>query len=244
MTLYRHAIRLDESMQASLRFRGEPGDMIPAITARGVLVLPNALRGTGDVLETSGIGGGARRGSEDLTVFVTLNNLKLRPGEISTGDLLGDPTQTPAISLTSDPPLSEDQIMRYLIGGVGDLLSGQGDFADVAGSELVGFGSSWISRQLQEALGVDVFSIGGNPLSTDNPFYVNVEKELTPQLTISYYKNFFSSTQQQEEWGLKYRPFRGEADNNMQDLQVEVNFVRDEQLGSGSEFMFTWTRRF
>jgi autotransporter translocation and assembly factor TamB len=244
MTLYRHTIRLDESMQASLRFRGEPGDLIPAITARGVLVLPNALRGTGDVITTGGIGATARRGSQDLTIYVTLNNLKLSAGEVSTGDLFGDPSQTPAISLTSEPPLGEDQIMRYLIGGVGDLLTGQGDFADVAGSELVGFGSSWISRQLEEALGVDVFSIGGNPLDTDNPFYVNVEKELSPQLSISYYKNFFSSTNQQEEYGLKYRPFRGEADNNMQDLQIEVNFLRDELLGSGSEFMFTWQRRF
>jgi hypothetical protein len=208
-----------------------------------VLVLPNVLEG-GDVI-TSGTPGEIRpqlpssgasgaRTSRDLRVYFTLRDVKLTP----------DNDTPPSVTLSSDPPKSPEQILRYLLGGVGDLFSGQGDLTDIAEGELIGFGSSWVSRKIEDALGIDSLRFGGSPTNEDNPFYVDIEQELTPEVSITYYKNFFSSTNQQQEIGLKYRPFREQLDNKLQGLQLEVNLQDDMLRGRGSELMFTWSTRF
>jgi hypothetical protein len=244
LLIYRHTIRLDEDTDNILRFSGEPGDFMPSFTGRGVIILPNVLNG-GDVFSTSGntpgspgvpsIGNGiSARESRDLKVFFNFNGVKLSP------DLKGEKD----VTLTSDPPRSQEEILRYLVGGVGDLLAGQGDLGDVAQGELIGFGSNWVSRQLEDALGVDALTFGGSPKDVNNPFYMNVEKELNPELSVTYFRNFFSTSNQQEEIGLKYRPFRQALDSNLQGLEFHVNFQNDAFRGTGSEFMFTWTKRF
>jgi len=244
LVVYRHTIRIDEDSDNIIRFSGKPGDLVPTFTGRGVLILPNVLKG-GDVFSTSNsttgspgvpsIGGGiSAHESRDLKVFFNFNAVRLTPDMKSEKD----------VTLSSEPPRSPEEILRYLLGGVGDVLAGQGDIGDVAANELIGFGSSWVSRQLEDALGVDALTFGGSPKDVNNPFYMNVEKELNPELSVTYFRNFFSTANQQEEIGLKYRPFRQALDSNLQGLEFHVNFNNDAFRGAGSEFMFTWTKRF
>jgi hypothetical protein len=244
LVVYRHTIRIEEGGNNILRFSGRPGDITPSFSGRGVIILPNVLNG-GDVVNAGSgtpgapampsIGGGmGSRGSRDLKIFFNFNNVKLSP------DMSGENT----VTLSSEPPRTQEEILRYLAGGVGDLLAGDSAFSDVAEDELIGFGSSWVSRQLEDALGVDALTLGGTPNDVDNPFFVNVEKELNPEVSLTYFRNFFSAANQQEEIGLKYRPFRQQLDSNLQGLELQINFQNDAFRGTGSEFMFTWNKRF
>jgi len=117
---------------------------------------------------------------------------------------------------------------------------GTGSFAE---QEALSIGSGFISRAIEREFDFEQFNFGGSG-STDNPFYVDVEKQVSPDLSLSYFRNFFSETRQQEEFGAKYKLFQSRLGNRYQDLELRVNFQQSGFSGSESEFMFLWTTKF
>jgi hypothetical protein len=233
MRLYRHIVRLDPGA-SRLTFTNAPGDFFPYLTAKATLELPRVLTG-GEVYTSSGglngAGTSAQRG--DLRVFFALANHKLDPSS--------EPVE--AVQLSSDPPLSEDQILQYLLGGAANVLTGSGDLSQFAQEELVAFGSSFISRYIEDQLNLAAFRIGGTG-DDDNPYFMDVEKELSPGFSVTYYRDFFSETYQKEEYGVKYRILEQRSGDRYNNVELEVNFIEGDFRGTGSEFMFTWNTRF
>jgi len=255
--VYRHIVRLDGG-DSQLQFLGVPGQLLPVFNGRGSLTLRNVLTG-GETSNTTtievpgmGSGGGAPAASNrDLKVFFTFTKFSLdaesEPGASSTAlngysDLNGSGAGQ-GLRITSEPPLPEDQIIAYLLGGARDVLSGQTGLADFAQGELVAYGTSFISREIEELFDLSVFQVGGIG-DDNNPFFIDMEKSLTPDFTVTYYRDYFSDSMQNEEFGIKYRLLEDHSGNRYQNLELEMNFQDNAFSGSGSEFMFIWTTSF
>jgi len=234
MRLYRHIVRLEPGGNR-LTFTNEPGDMYPYLTATAVLELPRVLADTelaslGQGGANGSSGGGTRR---DLLVYFSFANHKLDPSS--------EPIEE--VRLTSEPPLPEDKILQYLLGGAADMLTGSGDLQQFAQEELLAFGSSFISRYIEDELNLEAFRFGGSG-DEDNPYYMDLEKELTPGFSVTYYRDFFSEANMTEEYGVKYKILEQRVGNRYNNVELELNFQQSEFRGSGSEFMFTWNTRF
>ena len=233
MRVYRHVVRI-EGERSRITFACLPGDIYPYLTARGALELPRVLSGSQPTTAGAQLGAiSAGRDRGDLLVYFTFANHKLDP----TAD------HSEAVSLSSEPPLPPDQILTYLLGGAADVLTGQGDLAQFAQGELFAFGSSFISREIEETFDLQAFRLGGSG-SEDNPFWVDVEKAITPDFSVTYYRNFYGETQQTEEYGVRYMILRDRDKDMYQNLELQVNFSQDAFRGTGSEFMFVWSTRF
>ena len=241
MYVYKHEIRLGDP-DNKLEFAG---DMLPYFTGRGVLVLPDALK-AGEVLNAGGapVGGVAQTGeAQDLKVFFNFRRMKLVGDELA----FDNPQY---FSLSSEPPLPPDKIREKLLGAVTemagqvtDVLSGRTELGDFAEQELFSFGSSFISRAIEREFNLKQFNLGGTG-SEDNPYYVDVEKQVAPDLSLTYFRNFYSETRQQEEFGVNYKLFERRFGDRYQNLELRVNFQQSGFSGNESEFMFLWTTSF
>jgi hypothetical protein len=129
--------------------------------------------------------------------------------------------------ITSEPPLPEDQLRSYLYGDFYDVLAGRSELGDFAQRELLAYSTSFISRQIERGLGLEAFSFGGSG-ADDNPFYISAEKELSPDVYLSYFRTFYSQTQQKEDISLRYRFFHTRFAGTSQNASVAVSFVRSE----------------
>ena len=145
--------------------------------------------------------------------------------------------------LSSEPPLPADQIRNYLLGGVSDVMAGRTEITEFAESELYSYGTGFISRALETTFDLEAFRFGGTG-SADNPFYIDMEKDVSDKLTFTYYRDFFNQTGQSEEFGLRYNLLKGMYDGNYQNLDLTVNFEEGGFTGSEREFMFEWQVRF
>ncbi len=65
------------------------------------------------------------------------------------------------MSLTSDPPMSREKILLYLLGGADQGAPGQEDLGNFAEGELMAFGSSFISRAIERSFDLERFNQGG-----------------------------------------------------------------------------------
>ena len=230
--VYRHTIRLDSSTRNYLSFTG--GDVFPYFTGRGAVVLPNVLA-QADLGTAQTITGmqQTQMGSErDLTVYFAFNNVRLGGGS---EQMMNE------VALSSQPPLPVDKIQTYLLGGAGELLAGRGDFGEIAQGELVGLGTSFISREIERMFDLQAFRLG---TGEGGSYYTYVEKGLTDDVSLSYYKDFFSQTGQKEQWGVKYQLYNAVSGSRYQNLTLNVNFTERGTGASGSEFMFQWNTRF
>jgi len=156
-----------------------------------------------------------------------------------------DPAVIPTeeVSISSEPPLSSEQIMQILLGGAVDVLTGSGDLAQFAEGELIGFGSSFISRAIEDEFNLAAFRLGGAG-NEDNPYYIDMEKAITPDFSVTYYRDFFSETSQTEEYGVRYKILESQHGDRYDGIELELNFQENSFTGPESEFMFTWTMRF
>ncbi len=239
LLIYKYKVKLD-GLKNSLKFSGAAGDIYPEFSGRGKLTLPRVLKGydAGITLPgsdsvpvgTSPAGSGGR--SDDLTIFFNFDRVKLEPGAG-----LGK------FTLTSQPPMGVDKIQGYLLGGVTDVLTGQTGLGDFAEGELVSFGSSFISRQIERSFDLESFNIGGAG-SSDNPYYMDVEKAVSPNVSLTYYRNFFSETAQEEEFGVRYKLFEQQFGDKYRGLQLNVDFNKSGLQGNGATVQMEYTIRF
>ncbi len=230
--VYRHTIRLDSATHNYLSFTG--GDIFPYFTGRGALVLPNVLsQADMGAAQDVGVLQQTQMGSaRDLTVYFNFPNVRLGS---SSEQLMSQ------VQLSSQPSLSDEKIRTYLLGGAGELLAGHGDFGDIAEGELVGLGTSFISREIERMFDLQAFRVGAGE---GGSYYTYVEKDLTDDVSLSYYKDFFSQTGQKEQWGVKYQLYNMTAGSRYQNLTLNVNFTERGSGASGSEFMFQWNTKF
>jgi len=139
--------------------------------------------------------------------------------------------------------MSEEKILTYMFGQAASVLTGSGDLSQFAQEELQAFGASFISRYIEDQLDLAAFRVGGTG-SEDNPYFMDLEKEVTPGFSVTYYRDFFSQSYQSEEYGVKYRILDQISGDRYNNVDLEVNFTQGGFRGTGSEFMFTWNTRF
>ncbi|MCC7477741.1 translocation/assembly module TamB domain-containing protein [bacterium] len=240
LLIYKYKVKMD-GLKNSLKFSGQPGDIYPEFSGRGKLTLPRVLKGYdagislpgGDSIPVGGGGGGGSSGrSDDLTIFFNFDRVKLEPGAG-----LGK------FTLTSSPSMAPEKIQGYLLGGVTDVLTGQTGLGDFAEGELISFGSSFISRQIERSFDLESFNIGGAG-SADNPYYMDVEKAVSPNVSLTYYRNFFSETAQEEEFGVRYKLFEEQFGDKYRGLQLNVDFNKSGLQGNGATVQVEYTVRF
>ncbi len=133
--------------------------------------------------------------SDDLTIYFRFHDMPL--------DAMMDEKNLDAMDMYSIPPLSRDVLLVYLIGGQGLSFSRSG-LRTFLGGEALAFSGSRLSRYLEESLNFKRFEIRALSSSEGTPFYLNVEKELTPDLTISYLRTFLEPVDEREELGARY----------------------------------------
>jgi hypothetical protein len=133
--------------------------------------------------------------SDDLTIYFGFHDVPL--------DAMMDEENLDAMDMYSVPPLARDTLLVYLIGGQGLSFSRSG-LRTFLGSEALAFSGSRLSRYLEESLNFKRFEIRALPGSEGTPFYLNIEKEITPDLTISYLRTFLEPVDEREELGARY----------------------------------------
>lgn len=226
-------IRLDGEKNR-LQFSGDPGDLIPYFSGRGAIILPRVLTGNEILSGGSPTGGAVQVSSgQDLKVYFNFDHIKLDP---KSGALDN-------IRLTSEPPLSAEAIRNFLLGNVESVLTGQTDLGQFAEGEVLGYGTGFISRIIENQFNLESFRLGGSG-SSDNPYYVDMEKKISPDVSLTYFRNFFGATGQQEEFGVKYNVFSGQFKSRYQNLDLRLNFTQGGAAGNDREFMFMWTTKF
>jgi hypothetical protein len=151
---------------------------------------------------------------EDLTVFFGFNDMPL--------NALTDEESLDQINMYSEPPLSRQTIMVYLLGGQGLDISPTG-LQTFLGSEALAFSGSRLSRFLEESLDFKRFEIRALSSDEGTPFYVNMEKELAPQFSLSYLRTFLEDVDERQE--------------------VSGRFYFDERFGAKTYVELMWRRR-
>lgn len=271
LRIYRHIVRL-EGGNNRVKFEDTPGEIYPYLYASATLELPRVLSGNETFISTGADVGtnGSGRSNRDLLIFISLVKYPLGPTvytcpdhtwvEESEGgkcqverskagktekcgnDLIPKGLMD-SLELDSEPQLPDEQILAYLVGDVVNVLTGSGSLSQFAEEELQAFGASFISRYIEEQLDLAAFRVGGTG-DADNPYFMDLEKEVTPGFSVTYYRDFFSQTYQSEEYGVKYRILEEISGNRYNNVDLEVNFTEGGFRGTGSEFMFTWNTRF
>ena len=171
---------------------------------------------------------------KDLKIIFSWKDFPLNPEERS-ADL--------EATLSSVPPLPKERILSYLYGEISGLLTGETEIGDFAQEQAVGIGTGFLSKAIERGLGLTNFTIGGSG-GMDNPYFVDVEKQIDPRLAMTYYRDFYSDSAQSSEIGLRYSILGGETGDRYSNLDLELNFIEDSMSGSGSEFMFKWSKKF
>jgi hypothetical protein len=139
--------------------------------------------------------------------------------------------------------LPQETLRAYLYGDLYDVLAGRSDLGQFAQRELLAYSTSFISRQIERGLGLDQFAFGGGG-SDQNPFFVSVEKELSPDLYLAYFRTFYTETQQKEELTLRYRFFHTRFAGLSQNASLAVGIVRRELQEDAVEVELQYNVRF
>ncbi|UNM10004.1 MAG: translocation/assembly module TamB domain-containing protein [Planctomycetales bacterium] len=224
---FTNTMRLDESRQNRLHFTGMTTNtgLFPYLTARASTTLKGALRNE----QQNALG----PTNNDLKVNFDFDNVQLDPES----DIMSK------VRLTSEPPRSPNQIKVYLLGGVGTLLSGEGELSDVAREELLGLGGNFLSGQLEKGLGLDSVTIAGSG-DINNPFHVGAEKDVNDRLRVGYFRDFYDSLGTSEEISFKYKLFEEQLGSRYKGVNLQFNVKDDALQGSGSEIMLQYTFSF
>lgn len=151
---------------------------------------------------------------EDLTVYFGFHDMRL--------DALSDEQNLDEIHMYSEPPLSRQTIMIYLLGGQGLDVSPTG-LQTFLGSEALAFSGSRLSRFLEESLDFKRFEIRALSSDEGTPFLINMEKEFAPQFTVSYMRTFLEEVDERQE--------------------VSGRFYFDERFGAKTYVELMWRRR-
>lgn len=133
--------------------------------------------------------------SDDLTIYFGFHDMPL--------DAMMDEENLDAMDMYSIPPLARETLLVYLIGGQGLRFSRSG-LRTFLGSEALAFSGSRLSRYLEESLNFSRFEIRALPGNEGTPFYLNMEKEITPDFTVSYLRTFLEPVDEREELGARY----------------------------------------
>lgn len=125
--------------------------------------------------------------AEDLTVYVNLDSLA---------------TELDDISMTSDPPLSQDEIARRLLGVLPPEGSVQGLTPEIR-EELYKVVGARVGRILEDKLNLDQFLL---TIGDENVFYIDIEKELTDRISVLYSTELFGSdrSEKREQFGIRF----------------------------------------
>lgn len=236
LMFYKHIVRL-EGESNRISFSGAPGDLYPYFSGTGAIVLARVVADNFDPAGSAApVGNTSSVDKQDLKIFFHFQNVKLGV----------DSTTLDNILLTSDPPMPRDRILAYL-GGVEALLAGEQGIGDFAQGEILAFGSSFITRAIEESFNLRSLRFGGSG-EEDNPFYMDVEKQISPQMSLSYYRDFFDDSylfESSERFGVKYNILHNTMQGNRyQNLDLKLNFEASAFTGDSREFMFEWTTRF
>ncbi|MCD6283079.1 hypothetical protein J7J84_05690 [bacterium] len=151
---------------------------------------------------------------EDLTVYFGFHDMQL--------DALADEQNFDEINMYSEPPLSRQAIMVYLLGGQALDVSPTG-LQTFLGSEALAFSGSRLSRFLEESLDFKRFEIRALSSDEGTPFYINMEKEFAPQFSMSYLRTFLEEVDERQE--------------------VSGKFYFDERYGAKTYVELMWRRR-
>jgi|GEM_PF-3496034 len=151
---------------------------------------------------------------EDLTVYFGFHDMRL--------DALSDEQNLDEIHMYSEPPLSRQTIMVYLLGGQGLDVSPTG-LQTFLGSEALAFSGSRLSRFLEESLDFKRFEIRALSSDEGTPFLINMEKEFAPQFSVRYMRTFLEEVDERQE--------------------VSGRFYFDERFGAKTYVELMWRRR-
>ncbi len=151
---------------------------------------------------------------EDLTVYFGFHDMRL--------DALADEQSLDEIHMYSEPPLSRQTIMVYLLGGQALDISPTG-LQTFLGSEALAFSGSRLSRFLEESLDFKRFEIRALSSDEGTPFYINMEKEFAPQFSVSYLRTFLEEVDERQ--------------------QLSGKFYFDERFGAKTYVELMWRRR-
>jgi hypothetical protein len=114
-----------------------------------------------------------------------------------------DENNLDSIDMYSEPALSREVLLVYLFGGQGIDISPTG-LQTFLGSEALAFSGSRLSRFLEESLDFKRFEIKALSSDEGTPFYLHVEKELTPDFTIGYLRTFMERYEERQELSGRY----------------------------------------
>jgi hypothetical protein len=199
LVLLNRIVRLTEP--ATIIFSSEYGDF-PHIFGTAAVELPGILSTTGRELPVEIVPAELPIApmSEDLTVYFHFVDLPL---DSLQNEELQDEKKLEALVIYSDPPLSREALLSYLIGGQGLEVTSTG-LQTFIGSEALAFSGSRLSRFLEESLDFKRFEIKALSSDEGTPFYLHVEKELSPDFTVDYLRTFLERIDERQELSGKY----------------------------------------
>ncbi len=190
MVVYHHLVRLIEP--ATITFSPGAG-FIPFITGVASTHIPGVLAETASPVvdeAASHLLPMFPHADSDLTIFFHFNNLL-------TEESLN------AVQLSSSPPLPQETIRSYLVGEMPGQVT-RSSLETLVEKEALLFSSSRLSRFLEETLEFKRFELRAYSTREGTPLYLNVEKNLTSELSARYLQTFFTTLDERQELALKY----------------------------------------
>ena len=188
--------------------------MVPYLRGRAAVVISQ--RGEGGLAGFDGF-------SDDLTVFVNLDSLA---------------TELDEISLSSDPPLSRDEIARRMLGVLPPEGSVQGITPEIR-EELYRVVGARVGRILEDKLNLEQFIL---TIGDENEFYIDIEKEITDRLSVLYSTELFGSdrSENKEQFGIRYLFLK----KRLVRAYVEAMYDNSDSKFQGNEIRIMLRRRF
>lgn len=116
-----------------------------------------------------------------------LNILAMRRGqEVEAGVLVTGTVQQPRVQLVSEPTVSDEEKLSWLIFGRGGGGTEQGQASAAAQGAALGLLNKFGGARIAKGLGLDELSIGSSEYGMQGSQVVNLGKEITDRLTVGY----------------------------------------------------------
>lgn len=109
-----------------------------------------------------------------------------REQEVAAGVQVTGTVQQPRVQLVSEPAVSEEEKLSWLIFGRAGGSTEQGQAQSAARGAALGLLNKFGSERIAKSFGLDQFSLGKSEYGLENQQVVNLGKELTERLTIGY----------------------------------------------------------
>ncbi|MCD6119845.1 hypothetical protein J7K50_08430 [bacterium] len=179
LIVHRHTFRVVDP-PFEIRFDPMYG-LLPYLKGKAAVVIPGGARGSDSLGEFSG------GFDDDLTIYVSL--------DCSVDDLS-------QITLTSEPPLSEEEIKRRMLGVLPPEGSVQGLTPEIR-DELYNLVGARVSRLLEDKLNIEQLTLR---IGEENELYIDVEKYLSANVSVLYSATLFGNEalDEREKIGLRY----------------------------------------